>query len=297
MPAALAGEGRSRRSPAGSPGRWNTASTSLATRDPTFARPPITWPCSPPRSTWPGSPLDNKEWQQLGPRALHRLAAEKQTVDGYWGEFTDNGPAVGYNYIHRWLLRRPVRGAQPRPWWPTRPCGERPSFHKHFTWPDGTPVETIDGRNRHRGSQPLGPVRLLALAGRPPLRRIPGGVLQRQENSPPARWAGSRRAPCTITRVSTEPIPQELPRFAYQMKVPAGIRKTGTLDRLPLRTDRRAGRQSVHARAAGSPEHLSRAARADRQRRRLQASARTGHFRREVQRHDAARSRSTAGCG
>ena len=46
-----------------------------------------------------GRVLPNKEWESLGARALHRLAAEEQTVDGYWGELTDNGPATGYNYL------------------------------------------------------------------------------------------------------------------------------------------------------------------------------------------------------
>jgi len=30
---------------------------------------------------------------------MHRLAAEEQTSDGYWGELTDNGPDTGYNFL------------------------------------------------------------------------------------------------------------------------------------------------------------------------------------------------------
>src|SRR5262249_9636115 len=32
-----------------------------------------------------GRVLPNKEWETLGGRVLHRLAAEEQTADGYWG--------------------------------------------------------------------------------------------------------------------------------------------------------------------------------------------------------------------
>src|SRR5262249_5905334 len=46
-----------------------------------------------------GRVLPNKDWEALGARLLHRLAAEEQTADGYWGEFTDNGPATRYNYL------------------------------------------------------------------------------------------------------------------------------------------------------------------------------------------------------
>jgi hypothetical protein len=46
-----------------------------------------------------GRVLRNKEWEELGGKALHRLAAEEQSEDGYWGEFTDHGPATNYNYI------------------------------------------------------------------------------------------------------------------------------------------------------------------------------------------------------
>ena len=46
-----------------------------------------------------GLVLPNKDWEALGARVMHRLAAEEQTTDGYWGEFTDNGPATGYNYL------------------------------------------------------------------------------------------------------------------------------------------------------------------------------------------------------
>jgi hypothetical protein len=46
-----------------------------------------------------GRMFHNKEWEESGAKAMHRLAAEEQTPDGYWGEHTDNGPSTGYNYL------------------------------------------------------------------------------------------------------------------------------------------------------------------------------------------------------
>ena len=106
------------------------------------------------RSTWPGACWRTRSGRQLGARALHRLAAEEQTADGYWGEFTDNGPATGYNYLTMccvalyWEHSRDPAALEA--------LRRATDFHKHFTWPDGTPVETINGRNRHWDVSPWG---------------------------------------------------------------------------------------------------------------------------------------------
>jgi hypothetical protein len=172
-----------------------------------------------------GRLLGNQEWEALGARALHRLAAEEQTADGYWGEFTDNGPATGYNYItmccvalYREHSRDPAALDALR---------RATDFHKHFTWPDGTPVETINGRNRHWAVSPWGHFgfshwpdgRRYAefLAGFFTNRRLSARDLGRLAQSALYYHDGP-----------TEPIPQEQPRSAYRMKdVQAGIRKTG----------------------------------------------------------------------
>src|SRR5262249_55050184 len=46
-----------------------------------------------------GRVFGNPEWERVGARIMHQLAAEEQTPDGYWGELTDNGPATGYNAL------------------------------------------------------------------------------------------------------------------------------------------------------------------------------------------------------
>ncbi len=171
-----------------------------------------------------GRVLPNKEWETLGGRALHRLAAEEQTADGYWGEFTDNGPATGYNYLT--LCCVALYWEHSKDTAALEALRRATDFHKHFTWPDGTPVETINGRNRHWGVSPWGHFgfthwpdgrRYAAfLAGFFAGRRLSGRDLGRLAQSALYCHEGP-----------TEPIPQELPRSAYRMKVNAGIRKTG----------------------------------------------------------------------
>jgi hypothetical protein len=171
-----------------------------------------------------GRVLPNNEWEALGGRALHRLAAEEQTPDGYWGEHTDNGPATGYNYLtmtcvalywehsHDPAALEALRRAT--------------DFHKNFTWPDGTPVETINGRNRYWAVSPWGH---FGFSHWPDGRRyaefLAGFFLSRSLGS---RDLG-RLAQSTLYyhEGPTAPIPQEQPRSSYRMRVPAGIRKTG----------------------------------------------------------------------
>src|SRR5438876_5852483 len=46
-----------------------------------------------------GKVFGNEEWQRLGARVLHRFVTEEQAPDGYWGEWTRNGPTTGYDYL------------------------------------------------------------------------------------------------------------------------------------------------------------------------------------------------------
>jgi hypothetical protein len=171
-----------------------------------------------------GRVLANKEWESLGARVLHRLAAEEQTPDGYWGEHTDNGPATGYNYITMTCVAFYWEHSNDAA--ALAALRRATDFHKHFTWPDGTPVETINGRNRHWAVSPWGHFGFTHWPdGRRYAEFLAGFFLNRNLSS---RDLG-RLAQNTLYyhEGPTEPIPQELPRSAYRMKVPAGIRKTG----------------------------------------------------------------------
>jgi hypothetical protein len=171
-----------------------------------------------------GRVLPNKEWEALGARALHRLAAEEQAADGYWGETTDNGPATGYNYITNNCVALYYEHSGDKA--ALDALRRAKDFHKYFTWPDGTPVETINGRNRHWAVSPWGQ---FAFSHWPDGRGYAEFLA--------GFFAPGNLGSKTIGRLAQsalyyhdgpkEKAPQETPKFAYQMKMNAGIRKSG----------------------------------------------------------------------
>src|SRR5262249_51217042 len=171
-----------------------------------------------------GRVLPNKEWEALGARALHRLASEEQTADGYWGEFTDNGPATGYNYLTMTCVALYWEHSRDRA--ALAALRRATDFHKHFTWPDGTPVETVNGRNRHWAVSPWGHFGFTHWPdGRRYAAFLPGSSADRKL---PSRELGRiAQSALYCHEGPTAAIPQELPRSVYRMKVNAGIRKTG----------------------------------------------------------------------
>jgi hypothetical protein len=94
-----------------------------------------------------GKVFKRPEWERLGAKVLHRLAAVEQDPDGYWGELTRAGPTTGYDYVTATAVALYYEHSKD----PAALEALRRStdFHKVFTWPDGTPVETINDRNRH----------------------------------------------------------------------------------------------------------------------------------------------------
>jgi hypothetical protein len=171
-----------------------------------------------------GRVFASKEWENLGSRVLHRLAAEEQSADGFWGEFTDNGPATGYNYLTftcvalYWEHSRDTAALDA--------LRRATDFHKHFTWPDGTPVETINGRNRYWAVSPWGQ---FGFSHWPDGRRYAAFLAGFFKSGKLGSRNLGRLAQNALYfhEGPTAAIPQELPRFAYRMKLPAGIRKTG----------------------------------------------------------------------
>ena len=91
--------------------------------------------------------FDRPEWADLGAAYIHRVA-EAQDPDGFWPE--GFGPTTLYNlvYVHAvGLYYQWTRDAA------VLPCLERASdFHEHFTYPDGTVCETVDGRVKYHAN-------------------------------------------------------------------------------------------------------------------------------------------------
>src|SRR5690242_21687947 len=78
---------------------------------------------------------------------MHRFAATEQSPDGFWGEHdrllptpdydytTYTGVALYYEHSHDPAALLALRHGL--------------DFHKYFTYPDGSPVEVLDDRNRY----------------------------------------------------------------------------------------------------------------------------------------------------
>ncbi|MBI5281191.1 MAG: hypothetical protein HY858_05860 [Candidatus Solibacter usitatus] len=166
----------------------------------------------------------NPDWEKLSAKVLHRFAAEEQTPDGFWGEHTTNGPTTGYDY---------VTVASVALYWehsgdPAALAALRRNadFHQYFTYPDGIPVETVNDRNRYWEVTPWGQ---FGFTHFPAGRRYAAFLTSFHRPGQVAIEALGRMAQNALYYHAgpLAPIPQDRPNYAHQMRVPAGIRKTG----------------------------------------------------------------------
>ncbi len=177
-----------------------------------------------------GRVFDNKPWQDLGARVMHRFATEEQTPDGYWGEHNDSGPTTGYNYLT--LTGLALYWEHSRDPAALEALRRATDFHKYFTYPDGTPVEVINDRTRHNDVSPWGHFGFSHFAdGRRYAEFLTGffreGKLGEGGTAVTQRLGRFAQNALYYHEGPTAPIPQDLPHYAHPMKVPAGIRKTG----------------------------------------------------------------------
>ncbi|MGH9469700.1 MAG: hypothetical protein ACRD1N_05075, partial [Terriglobia bacterium] len=86
------------------------------------------------------------EWRALAIAYLHRVAAA-QYSDGYWSEHS--GPVVLYGTVYVEALGTYLAVSNDQTLLPV--LRKSAVFHAHFTYPDGTDVETIDERNPYWG--------------------------------------------------------------------------------------------------------------------------------------------------
>jgi hypothetical protein len=171
-----------------------------------------------------GRVFDKPDWVKLGADILHRFAASEQTPDGYWGEHSRIGPTVGYDhltlsavalyaeYVHDPAVIDALRRST--------------AFHMYFTYPDGTPVETVNNRNRHWAVSAWAQ---FAFTHFPDGRRYAEFLSQFADQSKPAMDVLGRISQDALYyhEGPSAPIPQDQERYAYQMSIPAGIRKAG----------------------------------------------------------------------
>ncbi len=171
-----------------------------------------------------GRAFGNAEWEKLGAAVMHRFAAEEQTSDGYWGEHSRAGPTTGYDYLTAtgvalyWEHSKDPAALEA--------LRRSTEFHKYYTYPDGTPVETINDRNRYWAP---------SMWGHFGFSHFPDG--RRYAEFLTAFYPSEGISLESLGRIAQNalyfhegpaaPIPQDLPRYRHQMSVPAGIRKSG----------------------------------------------------------------------
>ncbi|MEW5974984.1 MAG: hypothetical protein AB1898_04150 [Acidobacteriota bacterium] len=168
--------------------------------------------------------LDKPEWKALAARVLHRFATEEQSADGFWGEHSFSGPTTGYDYLTSSAVALYYEHSRDSA--ALAALRRSTDFHIFFTYPDGTPVETINDRNRHWG---------VSMWGHFGFSHFPDG--RRYAELLTSQSLNERFSVEDLGRVAqnalyfhegpTAPIPQDRFSYQHQMSVPAGIRKQG----------------------------------------------------------------------
>jgi hypothetical protein len=170
-----------------------------------------------------GLVFDKPGWTKLGGSILHRFAVE-QTPDGFWGEHSRAGPTIGYDHLTLSAIatywehsKDPVACEALR---------RSLTFHENFTYPDGTPVETINDRNRYWGVSPWAQFAFSNFADGRRYAEFLTGFFD------PAKLTMDE-----LGRISqdalyyhegpTAPIPQDRDAFVEKMHIPASMRKAG----------------------------------------------------------------------
>ena len=171
-----------------------------------------------------GKVFANREWEQLGTRVLRRFATTEQTPDGYWGEHSRSGPTTGYNHLTLTGLALYYEySGDPA----VLPALRRATdFHKYFTYPDGTPVEVINDRNRYWGVSAWGQFAFTHFADGRRYAEFLAGFFRADSLTIDALGRLAQDA-LYCHPGSMQPIPQDMPAYRHRMTIPAGIRKTG----------------------------------------------------------------------
>lgn len=96
-----------------------------------------------------GQVFERDDWVQTGTAQILFTTA-KQEADGFWPE--GEGPTNGYNkvYVHALGLYHAFTGDRRV----LSALRRAANYHAHFLYPDGSAVETIDGRQHYAGKAP-----------------------------------------------------------------------------------------------------------------------------------------------
>src|SRR5215831_8794270 len=94
-----------------------------------------------------GRVFDKPEWVKLGSAILHRFLTVEQSPDGFWGEHTHEAPTIGYDHLTLSAVAVYCEFSSDAACSPA--LRRSLDFHSSFTYPDGTPVEIVNNRNRY----------------------------------------------------------------------------------------------------------------------------------------------------
>lgn len=177
-----------------------------------------------------GYVFNKPDWIKLASKVLHRFCVREQTVDGYWGEHSQAGPTTGYDYVTAtqialyWEYTKDPEAL--------KALRRSTDFHKYFTYPDGTPVETINDRNRYWGVSMWGHFGFSHFAdGRRYAQFLTGFFpLKGDTTSYGGDMQSLGRIAQNVIYFHEGPlaaIPQDEKAYHFRMQIPAGIRKSG----------------------------------------------------------------------
>ena len=171
-----------------------------------------------------GRVFQNKEWEALGAKVLRRFATVEQMPDGYWGEHNRSGPTTGYNHLTLTGLALYYEYSRDPEVLPA--LRRATDFHEYFTYPDGTPVEVINDRNRYWGVSAWGQFAFTNFADGRRYAEFLTSFFHPQKLSIDALGRLAQDA-LYYHEGPVKPIPQDQKNYFRQMSIPAGIRKTG----------------------------------------------------------------------
>jgi len=98
-----------------------------------------------------GTVFGRKAWQERARHFMHEVVAA-QSPNGWWAEF--EGPVVAYNFTYSEAVG--VYHALSGDAAVLESLERAARYHANLTYPNGTPVETVDGRNPYGGAMRLG---------------------------------------------------------------------------------------------------------------------------------------------
>lgn len=171
-----------------------------------------------------GRMFNKPEWENLGARVLRRYAVVEQTSDGYWGEHNRSGPTTGYNHLTFTALATYWENSRDASVLPA--LRRATEFHMNYTYPDGTPVEVINDRNRHWEVNAWGH---FGFSHFPDGRRYAEFLTRffRPEALSMSSLGRLAQNAFYYHEGATRPNPQDQLHYSHQMSIPAGIRKRG----------------------------------------------------------------------